>query len=132
MNELFNALLDVSKLDAGALKPDISEFPIERLLNRIKATFAGTAREKNLSLRVVPSTAWVRSDFILLERVLLNLTANAIRYTAWCNSGVHKSPAFGKVARPRPRKPRSIRQEETSHVPQHIDLADPQSRRRVR
>ena len=82
MNELFSALLDVSKLDAGALQPDITEFPIERLLKRIDATFSGAAREKKLSLRVVSCAGWVRSDFILLERILLNLTSNAIRYTA--------------------------------------------------
>jgi signal transduction histidine kinase/CheY-like chemotaxis protein len=86
MNELFSALLDVSKLDAGALKPDITEFPIDRLLKRIEATFTEAAREKGLSLRVIPSAAWVRSDFILLEQVLFNLTSNAIRYTA--NGGV--------------------------------------------
>ncbi len=40
------------------------------------------AREKGLSLRVVPSSAWVRSDFILLERILLNLVSNAVRYTS--------------------------------------------------
>ena len=73
MNELFNALLDISKLDAGVLAPDATDFPIAHLLARIETTFAGAAREKGLSLRVVPSSAWVRSDVILLERILLNL-----------------------------------------------------------
>jgi len=45
-------------------------------------TFAEAAREKGLRLRVVSSSAWVRSDFILLERILLNLVSNAVRYTA--------------------------------------------------
>ena len=81
MNELFKALLDISKLDAGVLTPDVSEFPIEHLLNRIETTFAAAAREKGLRLRVVPSSAWVRSDFIMLERILLNLVSNAVRYT---------------------------------------------------
>jgi len=40
------------------------------------------AREKGLRLRIVPSSAWVRSDFIMLERILLNLASNAVRYTA--------------------------------------------------
>src|SRR5882672_6039957 len=81
MNELFNSLLDISKLDAGVLAPSISDFPVDHLLKRIETTFAATAREKGLRLRVVSSRAWVRSDFILLERILLNLVSNAVRYT---------------------------------------------------
>jgi signal transduction histidine kinase len=81
MNELFNSLLDVSKLDAGVLAPGISEFPLDHLLKRIETTFSATARENGLRLRVVTSRAWVRSDFILLERILLNLVSNAVRYT---------------------------------------------------
>lgn len=83
MNELFNALLDTSKLDAGVLKPELSDFPIDRLLTRMDSTFAGAAREKNLSFRVVSSSAFVRSDAILLERIMLNLVSNAVRYTAY-------------------------------------------------
>lgn len=82
MNELFNALLDVSKLDAGVLTPKLAEFPIAQLLKQIETTFAGTAREKGLSLRVVGSSAWVRSDFILLGRIVSNLVSNAVRYTS--------------------------------------------------
>jgi signal transduction histidine kinase/CheY-like chemotaxis protein len=82
MNELFSALLDISKLDAGVLTPEVSEFPIARLLERIESTFAEAAREKKLSLRVVPNDAWVRTDFILLERILFNLVSNAVRYTS--------------------------------------------------
>jgi CheY-like chemotaxis protein len=81
MNELFNALLDMSRLDAGVLVPNISEFPVDQLLKRIEMTFTAAAREKDLRLRVVASGAWVRSDFILLERILLNLVSNAVRYT---------------------------------------------------
>jgi signal transduction histidine kinase len=81
MNELFNALLDISKLDAGVLIPNVTTFPAAQLLSRIETTFAESAREKGLSLRAVPACAWVRSDFILLERILLNLVSNALRYT---------------------------------------------------
>ena len=81
MNELFNSLLDISKLDAGVLAPSISEFPVNHLLKRIETTFLATARESGLRLRVVSSRAWIRSDFILLERILLNLVSNAVRYT---------------------------------------------------
>src|SRR5262249_32873923 len=82
MNELFNALLDITKLDAGALTPTIGEFPIAELLGRIGSTFAPVAQEKGLSFRSVPSSARVRSDPVLLERIVLNLVSNAVRYTA--------------------------------------------------
>ncbi len=82
MNELFDALLDMSRLDAGVLEVNPTDFPVAQLLERVKTTFAESAREKGLRLRVVPSSAWVRSDFILLERILLNLVSNAVRYSA--------------------------------------------------
>jgi signal transduction histidine kinase/CheY-like chemotaxis protein len=81
MNELFNALLDISKLDAGALQANVLEFPISRVLNRMAATFTQVALDKGLHLRVVSSSVWVRSDPILLEQILLNLVSNAVRYT---------------------------------------------------
>jgi signal transduction histidine kinase/CheY-like chemotaxis protein len=81
MNDLFNALLDISKLDAGAIAPDVTAFAIEPMLLRIENMFASDIREKSLRLRVVPSDAWVRSDRVLLERILLNLVSNAVRYT---------------------------------------------------
>ncbi len=81
MNDLFNALLDISKLDAGVLAPEPTTFPVAHLLKHMETTFAPAAREKGLRLQFVPSAAWVRSDFILLERILLNLVSNAIRYT---------------------------------------------------
>src|SRR5262249_54568451 len=58
-----------------------SEFPIDQLLKRIGMTFAATAREKGLRLRIISNDAWIRTDFILLERILLNLVSNALRYT---------------------------------------------------
>ena len=81
MNDLFDALLDMSKLEAGILEPTVTEFPVEHLFKRLEMTFTDAARQKGLRLRIVPSKTWVRSDIILLERVLLNLTSNAVRYT---------------------------------------------------
>ncbi len=78
MNELFNALLDISRLDAGVLTAKPTEFPIAQLLRQTETTFAEAAREKGLSLRVVGSSVWVRSDFILLTRIVSNLVSNAI------------------------------------------------------
>ena len=81
MNDLFSALLDISKLDAGGTTVTITAFPAAQLLARAETTFAEAARAKGLSFRVVPSSAWIRSDFILLERVIFNLISNAVRYT---------------------------------------------------
>jgi signal transduction histidine kinase/CheY-like chemotaxis protein len=81
MNELFSALLDISKLDAGATTINITVFPVAQLLAHAETTFAGTAREKKLSFKALPSDAWVRSDFILLQQIVFNLVQNALRYT---------------------------------------------------
>ena len=81
MNELFSALLDISKLDAGATTVNITVFPVAQLLAHAETTFAGSAREKKLSFRALPSDAWVRSDFILLQQIVFNLVQNALRYT---------------------------------------------------
>lgn len=81
LDEMFNSLLDISRLDAGMLTPKITEFPIAHLLQKIERTFNQATREKGLQLRIRRSNAWVRSDPMLLERILLNLVSNAVRYT---------------------------------------------------
>ncbi len=79
---LFDALLDISKLDAGVLNPKIEDFPIYALLQRLENNFGQAASKKGLKLRIVSSRLVVRSDPVLLERILLNLVANAVRYTS--------------------------------------------------
>lgn len=81
MDDLFVSLLDMSKLDAGAVHPSIVDFPIEEVLERVRSTFSPVAEQKSLEFCVDSSTALVRSDPALLERILFNLTSNAIRYT---------------------------------------------------
>jgi signal transduction histidine kinase/CheY-like chemotaxis protein len=81
MNELFNSLLDMSKLEAGVLETNLTEFPLAQLLARLETTFGEAVLAKGLRLRIRPSDAWVRTDFVLLERILLNLVSNAVRYT---------------------------------------------------
>jgi anti-sigma regulatory factor (Ser/Thr protein kinase) len=71
----------MTKLDADIVAPVLTAIPVERLLQRTEATFGEAARGKGLGLRVAHSGAWVASDPILLERVLLNLVSNAVRYT---------------------------------------------------
>jgi signal transduction histidine kinase len=82
INEMFSELLDISRLDAGVLGTNVSEFSVQRLLRRIESTFTQLAIAKGLRLRIVGSGTWIRSDAILLERILLNLVSNAVRYTA--------------------------------------------------
>lgn len=79
--EIISTLLDISKLDAGALEPNIGVFPVDDLLKHLATDFTAIAKEQGLELHVVPSTAWVRSDSKLLRRVVQNFLSNAIRYT---------------------------------------------------
>jgi signal transduction histidine kinase len=78
---LLTTLLEMSKLDAGALIADISQFPIQLLLRRIADDYAVSAEERNLRFHVVVSDAVVRSDVRLLDRLLRNFVSNAVRYT---------------------------------------------------
>ena len=81
MKNLFNSLLDISRLDAGVFEVCPEHFPVACLMERLKKQFVPQAVEKGLKLRVRPCEWVVHSDPILLERILLNLVANAIRYT---------------------------------------------------
>ncbi|SAL07022.1 integral membrane sensor hybrid histidine kinase [Caballeronia calidae] len=81
LEELFDELLDISKLDAGVVQPTISHFPIEAIFSRLRIEYESLANEKGLTLRIVPSNTNVFSDAMLLERILRNLVSNAIRYT---------------------------------------------------
>ncbi len=81
LDGLLDGLLDISKLDAGVMSPSFSSFPIEPSLERLETDYTGPAEQKGLYLRARPSPLWVRTDPALLERVLLNLVSNAVRYT---------------------------------------------------
>ena len=82
MESLFGSLLDISKLDAGVVRANIEEVRISGLLDYLESTFAAQANEKGIALRIVKSAAVARTDAALLERILANLVANAINYTA--------------------------------------------------
>jgi len=81
MENLLDSLLDISRLDAGALEPRIVPCPVQPILDRIASEFHIWAEERGLRLRVRPSSAWIRTDPLLFERILSNLISNAIRYT---------------------------------------------------
>jgi PAS domain S-box-containing protein len=81
MTNLLNSLLDISRLDAGAVTPEIEEFPMQRLIDRLSPEFARQAKHKGLDFVSEPCAAAVRSDPNLLSEIIQNLASNAIRYT---------------------------------------------------
>ena len=81
MELMFNALLDISKLDAGVIEAQPQHFAIQPLLDSLTRQFGPVAAEKGLRLRVTASSAYLHSDPILIERILVNLVSNAVRYT---------------------------------------------------
>ncbi len=81
VEDLLGTLLDISKLDAGAVSPEIVDFPIATLLGPLATEHVVQARDRGLTLRYVPSHAVVRSDIRLLRRIVQNFLSNAIRYT---------------------------------------------------
>jgi len=81
LESLFAQLLDLTRLDAGALSPERGAFALAPLFARLEADFAPQAAAHGLALRVVPTACCVDSDPVLLERILRNLVANALRYT---------------------------------------------------
>jgi Na+/proline symporter/signal transduction histidine kinase len=81
IEEILGALLDISRLDAGAMTTSITSFKIGDLMRSLEIEFAPMARAKRLKLTFVPSSLPVQSDRLLLRRLLQNLISNAIKYT---------------------------------------------------
>lgn len=78
---ILGAVLDISRLDTGALKPQPKAFRIDQLLRQIQTDFLPQAAAKGLQLRVIPTSLVVRTDRNLLRRLIQNLVSNAIKYT---------------------------------------------------
>ncbi len=81
MQDLLDALLDISRLEANAIRVNALAFSVAEILTQLNTTLAPEAFAKGLGLRVRPSPLWVFSDPGLLYRILLNLVSNALRYT---------------------------------------------------
>lgn len=83
LGSLLDALLDISKLDAGAVRPEPSRFAIDALLARLASDFRPIAEAKGLTLELeAQAPLAVETDPVLVERVLSNLADNAIKYTS--------------------------------------------------
>jgi len=79
--ELLSTLLDISKLDAGALTPRRSHFALADIFRPLRAEFEVMADERGLDLVVVPTAQWIDSDAQMLRRIVQNFLSNALRYT---------------------------------------------------
>lgn len=81
MDNLLSSLLDLSRLESGAVVPDLQNFYIADLLNRLRTEFSRSAARKNLTLKFIDCRQVVLSDPMMLESILRNLLTNALRYT---------------------------------------------------
>jgi len=82
IDELFNRLLDMARLDAGTIEPQVSVFPLAPLMQTLETRFSPMAQQRGLRLRVRPApSVHVRTDPALLIEMLMNLLSNALRYT---------------------------------------------------
>ncbi|HYL00978.1 MAG TPA: ATP-binding protein [Steroidobacteraceae bacterium] len=81
MSRLLNALLDISKLESGAVKPELRDFRVASVLEAISRDFRALAQSKGLELVVEPSEESLNSDPALVEQIVKNLVSNAVKYT---------------------------------------------------
>ncbi|MBS0578214.1 MAG: PAS domain S-box protein [Proteobacteria bacterium] len=100
MSRLLNTLLDISKLESGAVKPDPSDFAVGALFEEMRREFSGLASSKGLTLRILQCEECAHSDRMLVEQILKNLVSNAIKYTpeGWVSlRSSHPSPNAVKI-----------------------------------
>lgn len=81
MQDLLDGLLDLSRLDAGAVQVNLRPTELEELFTALRSAMGPIAQSKGLRLRVRPTKRWAHTDPVLLQSILLNLVQNALRYT---------------------------------------------------
>ena len=95
LQELLDVLFDYSRLEANSTDSPLCPVNVNALFNQMRVLFSETANSKGLRLRIRPTSTWIISDPVLLQRVLLNLIANAIEYTPCGTVLVSCRPAGG-------------------------------------
>ena len=81
LGQLLNGLLHVSQLDSGAVEVIKRSVKLQDVFNNLQNEFSESADAKGIKLRIVPTSLWVYTDQVVLQRILLNLISNALRYT---------------------------------------------------
>jgi signal transduction histidine kinase len=81
LEDLLRTLLDISRLDAGVLKPEVQAIMVSSLFDALRQEFAPLAAKRGLSLRIRPCSHAMLSDPLMMRRILQNLLSNALRYT---------------------------------------------------
>jgi two-component system, sensor histidine kinase len=81
MSRLLNALLDISKLESGAVRPDPADFAVLAVFEELRREFAASAADKGLQFQINAGEEYAHSDPSLIEQILRNLVSNAIKYT---------------------------------------------------
>jgi signal transduction histidine kinase len=82
IEEMLKTVLDISRLEVGAMQPKLGPVRLEEVLAGLRADFHPLARHKGLDLQVLATSAVVRTDALMLRRIVQNLIGNAVRYTA--------------------------------------------------
>ncbi len=81
MSGMLDTLLDINQLEAGIVRREITDFPVNRVLDELRRQFTPQEADGRLDLRIVPSSVSVRSDQRLLTQMIGNLVSNAVKYT---------------------------------------------------
>ena len=100
MSRLLNALLNISKLESGAVRPEPSDFAVNALFEELRDEFSSIAQDKGLTLEVTLCEESVHSDRSLVGQILRNLISNAIKYTRQGSVALrclHDNPAFVRI-----------------------------------
>jgi two-component system, sensor histidine kinase len=99
MSRLLNALLDISKLESGAIKPEPTDFTVAAVFQELRAEFESIAANKGLQFEIEPCEDLVHSDPSLVEQILRNLVSNAIKYTreGWVRLRCLHEPALIRI-----------------------------------
>ncbi len=133
LTTLFDALLDISKLDAGVVQPNREKVPLARLVQGIAAEYEAQARERGLQLVVGPPDVLVDSDAVLLQRIVRNLVDNAFKYTPAGEVRISggAAPAQGRVELLIQDTGLGIPSEELEHIFEEFYQVDPAEGRQV-